>query len=142
MLSFVHLLTAAAIFVHATMGCCAHTAHGTNVSNYQSSDCCGCEHQGCGQEKGLVQGDHPSEQPVPHECSHTNCKWPAPEVRNCMDLVSLDVLLNSTGSLSWFANVSFALVSGNGVDSLMLLPASSLHTVPLRAHLAKCVLLI
>jgi len=141
MTQFVHLLTVAAIFVHATMGCCAHEAHSMEAASCQPSACCGCEHSGSDQE-GLQQDDHSSQQPVPHECSHTDCNWPAPEVRNCVDLVLLDALLNPTENTQWISALSFDFVLGKGGYSSALLPDVSLHTVPLRAHLAKCVLLI
>jgi len=136
MTPFVHLLTVAAIFVHATMGCCAHEAHSTEATSGQPSDCCGCEHSRSGQD------GHSSQQPVPHECSHTDCNWPAPEVRNCVDLILLDALLNSAENTQWISALSFDFVLGKGGYSSALLPDVSLHTVPLRAHLAKCVLLI
>ncbi len=165
MTSLVHLLTAAAIFVHATLGCCAHEAHGARVAGGKPSDCCSAEranlecasleHAGHANEShpleaglstrvpcpvalqsGITFG-YPSQQPVPHSCSHGNCKWSSPEAQNCVDVI----LLDSTGEISWsptFA-LEFLMVHGSAPAVLTFL---SPHAVPVRAHLAKCVLLV
>ncbi len=46
---FVHLLTVAAVFVHATLGCCTHEAHRETSEGsavVSASDGCGSEHGG------------------------------------------------------------------------------------------------
>ena len=85
-----HLLTAAAIFVHATLGCCAHEAHEVSETISEPSTCsCHCEHHHSPQDD-LSEESGESPEPVPHECNHTNCEWPAPETRNDDDLLTLD----------------------------------------------------
>ncbi len=128
----VHLLTAATIFVHATVGCCAHKAH--EVSRTSGECCCkhaDHEHDGDGLSQELPQ-------PAPQECNHTDCKWPAPKMRNHDDLL----LLSSTGILPLASSSSHLYVLYNGLEYLGLLPDASWRTLPVRAHLAKCVLLI
>jgi len=166
MTSLVHLLTAATIFVHATMGCCAHEAHDAiqGTSGEPSTSCC-CEHDTHGQgthgqgthgQGAHEQGAHEHDggglsqelpQPAPHECSHTDCTWPAPEVRNSGDFFSLDF----AGIVPWPLSGSrvssselFVLGNGlgNGFNFPGLLPNAFLRILPVRSHLAKCVLLI
>jgi len=51
----------------------------------------------------------------------------------------LNMFLSSADCIQ---RASLDFVLGNGFDSSLLLPDMAPHTVPLRAHLAKCVLLI
>jgi len=46
MISYVHLLTAVAIFVHSTWGCCAHESHRDCSVGDTSRSCCSSEHGG------------------------------------------------------------------------------------------------
>ncbi len=149
MTSFVHLLTVAAIFVHATFGCCAHETHEVEVTASESSECGCCHHHSSHQEEH-EQDDHSQDdlahddlsqkgqQPVPHECSHADCKWPAPEARTLTDFE----LLSSMGILPWNSTNSLASLFGNASDSSLLLPDLASPTLPVRSHLALCVLLI
>ncbi|NOY41479.1 MAG: hypothetical protein GXP26_06545 [Planctomycetes bacterium] len=144
MTPFIHMLTVVAVLVHSTLGCCAHQAHDTSDTCCEPSDCCGSEH--CGSEQdSLKHADHSdksqskeSRPTVPHECSHASCKFSVPESRSCADLMSLD----AANSIQWTSTVSFVFVLGNGIDSPNLLPDISRHTMPVRTHLAKSVLLI
>ncbi len=132
------LLTAAAIFVHATLGCCAHGAHEVSQVEAEPSTCgCHCQHHHSPQDD-LSEESEESPEPVPHECNHTDCKWPAPETRNHDDLLTLDLtgILPSTST----AILTFSL--GNGFDFFRLSPEASLPAPPVRAHLAHCVFLI
>jgi len=164
MTQFVHLLTAAAILVHATMGCCAHESHDTESHDTSETCCeqsssCDSEHDDHEhanhstishsknslppKEASSVQGlsctaGYQSQQPEPHECSHAGCSLSAPEVRSCADLM----LLNFAGTIQWTATAPPVFFLNIGIDSPHLLPDFSLHTVPLRTHLAKSVLLI
>jgi len=54
----------------------------------------------------------------------------------------LNVLLGHDGNIQWTSTISLVLISGNDIDSQVVLPYFSAHLPPLRAHLAKCVLLI
>lgn len=152
MIQFVRLLTIVAVLVHSTLGCCAHQAHSKSDTCCEPSDCCGSEHCGSEQEglehashsdkshsqEQLLKGGCQSQQTVPHECSHASCKFSVPESRSSADLMSLD----AANSIQWTSTASFVFVLGNGIDSLILLPDISLHTMPVRSHLAKSVLLI
>ena len=130
-----HLLTAAAIFVHATLGCCAHEAHAVSKTNNEPSTCgCHCEHHHSPQDDLSKE----SPEPVPHECSHTDCKWPAPETRTDTDLLTRDF----AGFVPSTATISLASVLGNELDFSALSPHNALHPLPVRAHLAHCVFLI
>jgi len=146
MTSLVHLFTAATIFVHATMGCCAHEVHEASQTSGGTSSCCDCEHadQGADQRYGSERHDladlqQELPQPVSQGCDHTDCKWPAPEVRDS------DTSPCSAGIFPWVLSSSQAsslFVLGSGLDFTKLLPDASWHTMPVRAHLANCVLLL
>ena len=131
-----HFLTAAAIFMHATLGCCAHGSHEVGpVDDEPSSNCCcHCEHHHSPQDDLSEE----SPQPVPHECNHTDCEWPAPETRNPDDLFTLDL----AGILPSTSTSTFAFPLGNGFNLSRLSSEASLPALPVRAHLANCVFLI
>lgn len=151
MTKFVHLLTAAAIFVHATVGCCVHEAHGMDGECCEPIDCSGAENhdhsieaelpaaRSCSSalELSSTFGQQP-QQPSPHECHHADCQWPTPEVQDSVDLMLLDF----AGGVPWSLGISLVPLLANGSDSPFLLPHSSPHTVPVRTHLTKCVLII
>jgi len=143
MTRFVHLLTTAVIFVHAAMGCCAHESRGISGLCCEPSGCCQSEQPQSEQPHsaggGHQHGDHESQQPVPHACHQPDCQWPAPEAQSCADLMLLNMFLSSTNCIQ---GASLDFVLGNGFDSFLLLPDLASPTVSLRAHLAKCVLLI
>ena len=159
MTRFLHLLTTVAILMHTTVGCCASEAHGV------AGQCCGqmeshgiesdshghhchtgkADHSSkvafqmaCPSTRKSSSDSHKSEQPTPHECCHDDCQWPAPEARSCIDLM----LLGFAGNSPWILTSPQVLVLGDGRDSLLPLFDVLTHTVPLRTHLAKCVLLI
>ena len=139
-----HLLTAAAIFVHATLGCCAHETHDVRVEKNEPSDCGCCCHHHHPEQSHSEQSDPAEEspEPVPHECNHADCSWPAPEARTDIDLLTLDLtgIVPSTSTLS-LASILGSL-HGNEFNFSGLSPNHSLHTLSVRAHLAHCILLI
>lgn len=148
MTQFVHLLTTAAILVHSTLGCCAHEALGIDENSRGRITCCDVEdHDHQVEEKiSAVQPtalelssvcDHQPHQPTPHECCHENCTWPSPKVRDNADVLFPDLSAKLHWSLDTF---DLLLVSG---ASVFIFPAEFYqHTLPVRPHLAKCVLLI
>jgi len=155
MASFLHLLTAAAIFVHATLGCCAHESHEVGSAVGNPSDCRSCELHSSPQAspQASPQDDHDhadlsqelqrlsqeSQQPASHQCSHADCKW----LQTNVDLLTLDFagFLPSTVT----ALLAFSLNNGSlgdGFNFSHLLPDASMSMLPVRLHLAHCVLLI
>jgi len=161
MSSFLHLLTAAAIFVHATLGCCAHQSHqGNNTSNTApSNDSCGtkhCDHQHSKELPSLEVGSiaqtlcHASlnegvntpeiqaQRPESQECSHANCFWPFPEARTNTDLI----LLLTDGISQCDLTTSHASTLGNAIGTSNVLPDISTHNLSVRSHLVMRVLLI
>ncbi len=147
---FVRLLTAFSILVHATVGCCAHEACemlGQDCEHLVGHDIHECHGHACESENqsacssSLGQSSDHDEYPqqgAPHECSHADCEWPIPEVRTSVD----QMLLCLTGSAPQAISAPLVILLGDGHATLVLTPTLSPHTAPLRAHLAKCVLLI
>jgi hypothetical protein len=159
MIQIVRLLTAVAIVVHTTVGCCAHGAHGKNDECCKQNDCCTVkqgnhESHGHAYHDQLGAGelsadlpqtldssstcDHQSQQPAPHECRHANCIWTTPEARDNIDLMSLSF----EGNIQWSVNTSLVFLLAYGNESPDLLSFFSPHSAPVRVHLIKCVLLI
>jgi hypothetical protein len=149
MASFIRLLTATAVLVHATVGCCAHEAHSVHGECSESICCHDIDNHGHSVEGELQAGcsttlalisdnEHKSEQPVPHDCCRDKCKWTDSEARDNFDFV----LSGFTGNAACSLIASHGLPQVNRSALILLSRNSSLCTAPVRAHLAKCVLLI
>ncbi len=149
MFRLVHLLTAVAICVHATFGCCVHEVHGKGVASSEPAAGCCCELGGHAKGSQLTPAE-PSESelsftcrddsssPTPTKCAHANCLWPSPESQNEMG----SLLLSTTVNAPWDFATSGTLVSSGGMDFPLLSHDLQLLAGPVRAHLLKCVLLI
>lgn len=151
MRTYVHLITAAAILVHATLGCCAHEGHslidavcGHHHNEVGTQDCHDENEQvplqleadhSCGEH-----AQHPTDptHPAPQTCTHAQCMWPAPEMRDGSDLIQMDFLFALTPVLDAF----FVSLFPVGESTLTFSVAHSPHALPVRAHLANCVFLI
>jgi hypothetical protein len=162
MASFLQLLTAAAILVHATLGCCAHESHQGSDTSKTANDCCGTKHDGhqhtqpskelpsleagsiaqtichAGSQEGVRNHECQAQRPNSHECSHANCSWPYPEARGNTDLI----LLLPTDISQCDLTASHASALGNAIATSNALPDISPHNLSVRSHLAMCVLLI
>ena len=144
---FVRILTAAAIFVHSTAGCCAHEGHHTAVHSCQHADSHDARAHGHGVKTAAGAtllpkeccSDHDSQQPGPESCRHANCTWPSPEVRHGADLLQLSFGSSPACPLDSPLLVPFSVGQVLGPSIRRLL---SPHALPVRAHLANCVFLI
>ena len=154
MQQFLQLVTAAAILLHATLGCCAHEVH--HVSGYIVSDHVVASHNCRHHHDALDVADHESHdhkfsQPAkehanpqgsqpstPLSCTHTRCEWPAPELRTDGETLSLEF----SGDVASYAN-SFAASLFERSKTVLTNSANlSLSALPVRSHLAHSVLQI
>ena len=129
MTQLVHTLTAVAILVHTTVGCCAHEPHGSRDESRELIGLCGLGQNDHGQgdhgqgdhghhdhsNAAILSAacpmdlessstcDHKSPQPAPHECRHADCNWPTTETRVGIDLMLTDFM----GSVPWFLGAAF-----------------------------------
>lgn len=148
MTPFIHLLTTTAIFVHATLGCCAHETHGVAGNRCEPTDCCDSElhgqvnesqHQAIGHSQHSLNSAYlcQSQQSESHQCEHALCSWSAPDSRSSVELMlqtSLECIhgLQSTSPASFLARGRISLLLTSNPDP----PAT------LSKHLAYGVLLI
>lgn len=147
MYSFIRILTAAAIFVHSIVGCCAHEGHSTDsqvCGHALTSASCDHEHHlPITHQADTPQDDcplgHNSNDETPQDCHHGTCEWPAPEARQSDELLVAGFDLG----LCCYFDTSVDRLISVGCDSCSC-PAfiASLHPLPVRAHLAYCVILI
>jgi len=150
---FIDLLTAASVFVHAMVGCCAHADHGviggccepTAAVSEAVEDCCptGHGHSSVGHLLVAANAFHaiPSQQPerhAPHQCRHADCKGSLSEIRKSDG----SVRLLSVGALLADRCVGGGAIAVEQQGPSLLGPYASAHKMPLRAHLAKSVLLL
>jgi len=160
MISYVHLLTAVAIFVHSTWGCCAHESHRDCSVSDTSRGCCSSEHadhleesQGlkslafftspqatctASRQTEMAGPGHQSQKPESHECSHANCSWSVSESQSSAALKSL----HAVGGIQATVAVSHVLVTGSESSMPVFLAGIALQKLSVRSHLAISVLLI
>lgn len=143
---FFTFLTAASVLLHATVGCCAHEAHGealggcayhAHEAHSDDSSASPSVSESSIAELGTAACDHPSNE-APHGCDHGDCDWPAPELRQATDALSASLV----ASLSWMV----APLPVEAAPSTLKYGAWSAHetslTLPVRTHVAHCVFLI
>ena len=160
MTCFIRILTAFAIVVHATVGCCAHGTHtsamaeahataqaacvhvdGSAVAHHHGGDCAGHADHRLATPESLETScvcNQQSPPPVPHGCCHATCKWPARELRESVDLLILSLSIELESDV----NTARPLVLVTFGSSLRPFSDSVPRTLPVRSHLAKCVFLI
>ena len=149
MRQLVHVFTAFAIFLHATVGCCAHGEHAVQGMCSKHVDSHDSENHNHAIEEELLADSladlaiksvcgHESGQPVPHECCRDKCKWTGSAERDNFDFMLSDLTDCTLCSLV----ASHVFPQAYGSDTSLFTLNFSLYAMPVRAHLAKCVLLI
>ena len=144
MRQLVNVFTTIAIFLHATVGCCAHEEHrvATDVCEHHdhevtSQDC----HHESEHSPLVLEGDCTSSDPshphTPHTCTHARCQWPVPEVRDNSELLS-----DFSIALTCILDLPYVSLLPVGESTLTFSIIYSPHALPVRSHLANCVFLI
>lgn len=144
-----NILTAAAIAVHGTLGCCAHGAHGGEEVGRQ-----GCEDHCCSGHAGHHHERHATK-PAPtaphhkgaevtfandghsHVCHHARCTWYAPEVWGAGWVDSVITALTLPP-----ANAAYGSPAAVSPALIDVLHSGVSMALPVRSHLLKSVLLI
>lgn len=143
---FFAFLTAASVLLHATVGCCAHEAHGETLGGCthhaheahsgDTSDSHGVAESSIA-ELGTAACDHPSHE-APHGCDHGDCDWPAPELRQATDALSASLV----ASFSWMVAPVPVEVAPSAQKYGTWLAGETSLALPVRTHVAHCVFLI
>ncbi|MCA9230693.1 MAG: hypothetical protein KDA57_08575 [Planctomycetales bacterium] len=151
MIRFTRLFTAAAVLVHAIAGCCAHDGESCCEAWVGQATClqrAGLEQ--CSKGHGRMAEHHVEdhaagagtesehENPSHHGCHYAKCSWTVPELRTSESLLDLNITARVDWSLPCYSDGQ--LIEGR--DGSIGIAKLSLPALPLRAHLAKCVLLI
>jgi hypothetical protein len=138
---FIHLLTSAALVVHAIVGCCGHEGHSTAVGHTHGClDGCHPAHSHHGHTHGEPQDQNGAAGKIPespHVCEHARCAW---HVQESVEIDWLGPHLECTAwSLETWVPVRSVGLAANSVSHWRSIEAGAL---PVRTHLAKCVLVI
>jgi hypothetical protein len=137
----IHLLTSAALMVHAIVGCCGHGGHSKAAGHtHGCMDGCHTVHSHHGHSHGDApdQSGAADEAPEsPHVCEHARCAW------HVQESTEIDWL---RPSLDWIAFGLEAHVpsrfEARDASELSIRRSIEASALPVRSHLAKCVLVI